>query len=283
MIAFNHLFFYEGSFELKNIAICTAAACLFAVINFGCSSSKEVESLPLEVRYARALEKFNKHDYLDAADDFKIVTVQYPGSLVADSAQFYIAQCRYRREEYILAASECDVLIRTMPSSPLVERARFMKAMADYELSPQPELDQKYTKQAIDDFQSFIEYFPTDSLAKDAAAKIQELNNKLAKKEYDNAELYYRLEYYRAAIQYFDIVLDRYHDTDYADDALLGKAEALHQRHDKAGALEAIGLFYQKYPSSNLKPDVDLLKAQIESEKTEPPKKNPGLSTSATP
>ncbi|HTX18357.1 MAG TPA: outer membrane protein assembly factor BamD [Bacteroidota bacterium] len=229
----------------------------------GCSSSKEVEALPVEVRYTKAMAEFAKQDYLEAADDFKIVTVQYPGSSVADSAQFYIADCRYLRKEYILAASECDLLVRTMPSSPLVPRARYMKARSEYELAPQASLDQKYTREAIDDFQSFIEYFPTDSLAKDAAAKINELNDRLAKKDLDNGNLYYRLEYYRAAIVYYDIVLDRHHDSQYAADALFGKARALRQRYDDAAALDAINQFYTKFPTSDLKGDVDALKADI--------------------
>jgi len=256
---------------MKNVLLMIVAAIALACGAAGCSSSKEVESLPVEIRYAQAMAKFEKEDYLEAAEDFKLVTVQYPGSSVADSAQFHIAQCRYRRDEFILAASECDLLVKTMPSSGLVPKARYMKAIAEYELSPKSSLDQKYTRLAIDDFQTFIEYFPTDSLAKDAAAKINELNDKLAKKEMDNANLYYRLEYYKAAIAYFDIVLDRYHDSQYADDALFGKARACRQRHDDAAALEAINLFYQKYPSSNLRADVDALKAEIKASPSKTP------------
>ena len=271
---------------MKSAIFFLAILLIAAACEIGCSSSKEVESLPVEVRYSQAMTKFNKEDYLEAAEDFKLVTVQYPGSSVADSAQFYIALCRYRRDEFILAASECDILIKTMPSSPLIPRARYLKGMSDYELSPQFTLDQKYTRAAIDDFQSFIEYFPNDSLAKDAAEKIDELNNKLAKKEYENGRLYFRLEYYRAAITYFDIVLDRYHDSRYADNALFGKAQALRERHDDAGALQAINLFYLKYPTSDLKPDVDALKARIEADPSKPntvPEKSLGLSTVTTP
>ena len=133
-----------------------------------------------------------------------------------------------------------------MPSSPLVIKARYMKAMSNYELSPKSELDQKFTKEAIDDFQAFIEYYPTDSLAKVAEAKIVELNNKLAKKEYDNGKLYLRLEVLQIGdCDTFDIVLDRYHDSDYADDALLGKAMALRERHDYTAALDAVNLFFR--------------------------------------
>ena len=252
----------------------------------GCSSTKEIETLSAEVRFAQAMLKFNDESYLEAIEDFKIIIVQYPGSSVADSAQLHLADCRYRRGEYILAGAEYETLVRTMPSSPLVARARYMKAMSGYELSPKSELDQKYTREAIDDFQTFIEYSPTDSLAKGAAAKIVELNNKLAKKEFENGKLYFRLEYFKAAITYFDNVLEHYHDTEYADDALLGKARALRERHDYAGALDAIALFFQKYASSDLKAEVDELKTAVEQDMINTkasPKKSDGLSTKDVP
>jgi len=270
---------------LNNSFAIAAVSYVFMLGFFGCGSSKETESLPAEERFADAMTKFIHENYLEAAEDFKTVTVQYPGSAFADSAQFLIGECRYRREEFILAGSEYDLLVRTMPSSPLVIKARYMKAMSNYELSPKSELDQKFTKEAIDDFQAFIEYYPTDSLAKVAAAKIVELNNKLAKKEYDNGKLYLRLEYYRSAIAYFDLVLDRYHDSDYADDAMLGKAMALRERHDYTAALDAINLFFQKYPSSSLKNDAETLKSNIEADLAAPKpvrKKSVGLSTNAS-
>ncbi len=89
---------------------------------------------------------------------------------------------------------------------------------------------------------------------------------------------------YRSAIAYFDIVLDRYHDSDYADDALLGKATALRERHDYTAALDAVNLFFQKYPSSGLKKDAETLKSNIEEDIAAPKpvrKKSVGLSTNA--
>ncbi len=237
---------------------------LAAVLLAGCSSTKEIEALTPEQRYAVAMEKFNNGDYLDAIEDFKIITVQFPGSTVADKAQFYLGECRYERGEYILAAAEFDLLIRTMSSSQLVSKAQYMRAMSYYNLSPRSQLDQKYTREAIDDFQTFIEYSPTDSLAKDAEAKIAELNDKLAKKQYNDGMLYYRLEYYKAAIVYFDYVLEHYHDSQYADDALFGKARALFQRKHYAESLDAISTFMAKYPDSNLLPDVKELQSEIQ-------------------
>ena len=60
------------------------------------------------------------------------------------------------------------------------------------------------------------------------------------------------------------MVLDKYHDTQYAEPALLRKAEALSNRKKYAEAKEAIVKFREKYPSSLLKSDAEQLNADIE-------------------
>jgi len=232
----------------------------------GCGSTKETVLLSLDELYTQAMEKFNKKDYLDAIDDFKAITVQYQGSEYADDAQFHLAECRFRRDEYILAASEYDILIKTMPSSKFATRARYLKALSYYNLSPKSQLDQKYTLEAIDDFQSYIEYSPTDTLVKDAETKITELNDKLAKKEFDNGRLYFTLEFYRAAVKYFELVMDQYHDTPYAPRAMVWKARSLKEHKDYAAALDVVTGFFEKYPDNDLRDDALQLKDEIEKE-----------------
>ncbi|MCX6136529.1 MAG: outer membrane protein assembly factor BamD [Ignavibacteriales bacterium] len=243
----------------------TLISILVACICWGCSSSKETQIPSADRLYKQAMEKFNDEDYLSAIEDFKTITIQYQGSDYADKAEFHLAECRYLREEFILAAAEYDVLIRSMPSSPMVPTARYKKALSYYNLSPKPQLDQKYTTQAIDEFQAFLEYSPADSLAKSAAEKITELNNKLASKDFENARLYYRMGYYKAAIAYYDYVLEHYHDSEFADDALLGKARCQKERKDFAGALQSIDLFLERYPSSDLKPALLELQTDVRS------------------
>ena len=214
--------------------------------------------------YALGMKAFEDEDYLAAIEEFKVVSLQYQGSNVADSAQFYMAESRYLREEYILAAFEYDVLLRTMPSSVFVSRARFRRATCFYELSPKSYLDQNYSRKAIDEYQAFLEYHPTDTLASLAEQRINELNTKLAKKDYENGITYMHMEYYKAATYYFDLVLEKYHDTQYAEPALLKKAEALTNRKKYADAKEAVDKFCAKYPTSVLKSDADQLRADIE-------------------
>ncbi len=247
-----------------------------------CGSTREVEQLSVEKRFEHAKALFQEENYLEAYEEFRIVTLQYQGSTFADVAQFNMGECRYRREEYVLAAYEYDVLVRTMPTSKYVPQARYQRAMCYYRLSPTYYLDQTYSRQAVDEFQSFIEYHPTDSLVTQAEAKISELNTKLARKEYENGITYVRMEYYKAALASFEHVLEKYHDTPFAEQAQYKKAEVLLLRNRVNEARTEVEKFFTKYPNSSLKADAEKLRTEILSrppQKLPEPRKNPTAST----
>lgn len=235
-----------------------------AVLLLGsCSSTKEVEQISVEKRFENAKKLYDDHDYLQAYEEFRIVTLQYQGNALANDAQYFMGECRFNREEYILAAYEYDVLIRTMPTSPFVAKARYSKALCYFRMSPSFNHDQSYTKQAIDEFQSFIEYHPTDSLVTSAEKIIGELNTKLAQKEFENGVTYMHMEYYKSAAASFDHVLEKYHDTPYAEQAQLRKAEAQLMRNRPHEAKTEIDKFFSKYPSSQWKSDAERLRRDI--------------------
>ncbi len=236
-----------------------------AVLVQGCGSSEELAQLTVEQRFELAMKKFKDEDYLDAREDFRVITLQFQGSALADDAQFYFAECYFRREEFTLAAYEYDLLVRAMPTSEYVARARYQRAMCYYEASRPYYLDQQETRRAVDEFQTFIEYHPTDSLVLDAEAKIAELNAKLARKEYENGITYMHMEYYRAAVNSFDEVLEKYHDTPYAEQAHLKKVEALVLRNRHGEAKAELQRFFSRYPNSRFKSDAEELRKEIES------------------
>jgi outer membrane protein assembly factor BamD len=238
---------------------------LFSFLSLnGCGSTEEViQQIPVEERFALAMGLFDEEDYLEAEKEFRVITLQFPGTSLADDAQYYQGECRYFRDEFILAAYEYDVLLRTMPTSAFASRARFRKAECYYNSSPESFRDQDYTRKAIDEFQAFLEYHPTDSLAPLAAERIQELNTKLAKKEYDNGELYLTMNSYKAAQYYFDLILEKYHDTLYAELAQLKKAQTNFLRKRYSDAKTDIDLFFQRYPESGARAEAEKLRTDI--------------------
>ena len=238
---------------------------VLALIAGGCGSSeKAVSTMTADERFAHAKALYDDGDYLEAINEFTVITLQYQGSTHAADAQFYLGECRFQRGEYLLASFEYGVVRRNYPASPRAQEAQYKLALSYYELSPRYNLDQQYTRKAIDEFQAFVEYYPSNPLVADADAKIKELTNRLAKKQYESARLYTTMEYYKAALMYYDDVIDRYHDTEYAPLAYLDKTELLLSRRRYREARETLDAFAARFPQSVLQSRADALRKQLD-------------------
>lgn len=223
---------------------------LLMFILWNCSSGTNTSLLPADEHLAYAMKLYNEEDYLKAIDEFQNIMLQYPGKEVADDAEYYLGMSYFNRGEYILAAYEFSKLIKNIPASEFVPVAQYQLAQSYYKLSPPYQLDQKYTEQAIDEFQAFIDFFPMNEKVPEAEQKIQELNTKLAEKTFKSAEIYQKMDYTTAAIEYYNIVVDNYHDTPYAPRALYNKIKLLLNKDREDEALMSINSFLEKYPDN---------------------------------
>jgi|WetSurMetagenome_2_1015567.scaffolds.fasta_scaffold27814_6 outer membrane protein assembly factor BamD len=238
---------------------------ILALVIYSCSSSgkSDIQTDDPEKAMQSAMKNYNDRDYLDAIDDFSLIKIKFSGTRVADKAQYYLGMCYYQRKEYILAASEFENLIKNFSTSSYSVLGRYHLAMCYYGLSPDFSLDQTYTKYAIMEFQNFLELYPNDKLARDAESKITELKNKLSFKLFKSGELYMVMDNYKAAIYYFESVLQEYFETDYADDALLGKIQALLKKNKKEDALKEIERFEKKFSKSEYYSRVESIKKSL--------------------
>ncbi len=250
--------------RLSTKTILTGLAVLLALLNITCGHSNVTTVLDAEGHFALGKKRFLDRDYLEAQSEFEVIRLQYPGSIIADSAQYYLGECHYYQDEFLLAAEEYQTLRRNMPASTLLPLAQYKIAMCYYNLSPKSSLDQSYTKRAIDEFQAFIEYYPTNELVKSAEDKIAELNTRLAKKIFESGVLYMKLNDYTAAAIYFNLVIEKYHDTPYAELAQLNKVKALMARRKYAEAKTELEKYFEKYPSTANRGDADALQKDID-------------------
>jgi outer membrane protein assembly factor BamD len=237
---------------------------VFSLFIWGCGSSIDTSNYTPSERLAYAQKLYNDEDYLEAVQEFQAIILQYPGNPVVDDAQYYLAESRYQRGEYILAAYEFSKLIKTMPASEFVPKAQFMLAECYYGLSPDYRLDQQYTKKAISEYQAFIDFFPANEKVKEAEKKISELNDKLAHKEYNTADLYETMGDDRSALIYYTNVIDDYHDTQYAPIAMYDKINLLVSMNKNNDALDEISKFLERYPDDKRIKELQELKTSIE-------------------
>src|SRR5690554_1868353 len=229
----------------------------------GCASTEETLTYDADARLKFAMALYDDEDYLNAVNEFQAILLQFPGNAIADDAQYYLAMSRFKRGEFVLAAFEFSKLIKNMLASDYIPEAQYMLAECYYQLSPDYSLDQKYTIKAIEEFQAFIDFFPTNNRVAEAENKIVELNEKLAHKEYNNAYIYERLEYYTAALKYYDNVIETYHDTKYAPMAMYDKIKLLIERNRSSEALAEITKFLNRYPANLRVGELQQLKSSL--------------------
>ncbi len=197
-----------------------------AILFTACKSSRLVNpGEPINVIYQRGVDRFEAGDYTDASEIFEAVTRLGRGTNFAQDAQFYLAESYFNQQRYILAEAEYNRFISFFPRDPRRVQADFKKAMSLYHQSPRYRLDQTATRKAIEEFQLFNSRYPNSELVLESAEKINELRAKLARKYYESAEFYLRTEQFKAATIYYDLVIDRYPESPWAEDALLKQIE----------------------------------------------------------
>ena len=72
-----------------------------------------------------------------------------------------------------------------------------------------------------------------------------------------------KLEYYKSATLYFNSLVEKYHDTEFAEPALLGKVKTLVIRRKYLEAKPEIEKFIQKYPQSTSLQEAQNLQQEI--------------------
>ena len=193
---------------------------------------------------------FADRKWLRAREAFERLLLVAPTHPKADSAQFLIAESYFEEKQYLTAATEFLKLAQTRPTIELADDARFRACRAYAELSPRPELDQKYTHEAIAECRALLLLYPESPWAEEARVQIAALRNKLARKMYLNAKYYMDRGAYDSAILYFNDLLKEYPDSPIVPSALL----RLHDAYRKVGyeeeAREVRARLLREFPNS---------------------------------
>ncbi|MCC6846213.1 MAG: outer membrane protein assembly factor BamD [Bacteroidetes bacterium] len=228
----------------------------------GCSSSQRKITPDAASIFKQGMAALDDEDYPEAQRLFDVIRLQFPATPYADDAQYYLGESHYRKGEYILAAFNFGMIRRNYPNSDFVKMSVYKTAMCYYELSPPFDRDQDYTRKAIAGFSEFQAIFPTDSLADAAGAKITGLRGKLAHRDFNAAENYRKMTYNRAAISYYEMVIDDYPDTEFCEPAYLGKMELLVLGKRFAEAHNFAELYLKRYPAGRFRNDFANLETQ---------------------
>ncbi len=236
-------------------------SCLFLILFVISSCRNQALIKPgdsLQTAYKKAMQLYQSEKYSDAANAFETVIEIGRGTDYGQEAQFYLAESYFNNDRFLLAASEYERYISLYPRSDKRQQAQFQEAYCYYELSPRYKLDQKYTRKAVEKFRIFNSRYPNSEQVDKADKLIVELREKLAKKLYYSADLYMRTDQYEAAVIYYDLTIDNYPETVWAQRSLVDEINAYNtyagrsvqskqqQRYRKA--IETYEKFIQLFP-----------------------------------
>ena len=124
------------------------------------------------------------------------IVTQFKGSEKAEDSLYLLALSNYENKDYETAGSFFKTYYTRFPKGKYTELARYYAGYGYYLDSPEPQLDQSGTINAIQELQAFLDYFPKSDKVANAQNAIFELQDKLTLKQLENAQLYYNLGTY---------------------------------------------------------------------------------------
>lgn len=226
-----------------------------------CGEFRKIQkSADWKVKYEAAVKYYQEEDYNKSIILFEEILPIIKGTKEAETGNFYFAYSYFHRRQYILASHHFQEFVTIYGRSENVMEATYMHAYSLYLQSPDYQLDQTSTYEAVAAMQNFINNYPTSEYAADADRIIDEMQVKLETKAYNNAKLYHKLRRYKSALVAFENFKDDYPDSNYNQEIAylnievsydLAVASITNKQEERfQNTIEFYQEFIDKYPSS---------------------------------
>jgi outer membrane protein assembly factor BamD len=202
----------------------------------GCAGKQAVVLKGADEYFAEGKRALDKKHYPEAIEKLQRVVTNYPGATVVGDAQFYLAEAHFRSKDYVNAVFEYQRLLDNYPSSAHVAEAQYQIGEASYQQRRRPELDQKETLDALNQFRRFLDDNPDSPLAERARQRVADCRAQLGHKLYLGGRLYQRQKHPEAAESVFREVMRAYPDTPWYYEALYQIGEIALAKEDAAQA-----------------------------------------------
>lgn len=178
-----------------------AVSLFLAVATLSCGEyGKLIEGNDYEKQYQEALKYFRAGKTSKTLALLSNVENIYAGTDKIDTIKFYIASSCYDRGDFSSSSELFDEFRKNYSRSPFLERAEYLYAMSFYNQAPSSELDQSFASKAKDAFTEFANRYPENDNSKKCLGYIEELEERMHKKDFYVGETYYKIGYHQSAI-----------------------------------------------------------------------------------
>ena len=204
--------------KLRNLIVVLASL----VSLMSCKSEYEMllNSTDADLKYEAAFQYFNDKKYSKAASLFESLSVLADGTERGDTVKYYWGLSNYKFKDYYTAETNFDQFISSYPRSPFASEARYLRLDCLFRQTLRYELDQTPTYKAMNEISAYMLEYPSNVHMQECKDMLVELGDRLDKKAYESAKLYYRMEDYLASRVAFKNVLKDDADNIYREDIL---------------------------------------------------------------
>ena len=155
-------------------------------------------------KYTAAEQYYENGEFRRANALIEQIIPSFRGKPQGERLVFFFANSYYETRSYYSAAIQFENFIKSYPNSQRIQEAYFMEAKSYFMLSPIYTLDQDDTFTGIDKLQVFINRFPNSEYLTEALELMEQLQNKIEKKEFEISKQYYTIRDYSSAIKSLD-------------------------------------------------------------------------------
>lgn len=165
---------------------------------------------PDKYLFDQGTDALTKKRWLKAREYFRQIVDEYPQSRYRPDAKLGLGDAYLGDrsvESLILAGNEFREFLTFYPTHERAYYAQYKLALSHYEQMLAPARDQTQTKDALREFQAFVERYPDSPLINDGQRKLQECQDRLSDADYQVGYMYYRTRWYPGAISRFRAVM----------------------------------------------------------------------------
>ena len=259
----------------RSSLFCLAAGLLLLAGVAACCSEYEqvLESNDIDLKYNAAFNYFNAGKYTRSTQLFESLTMLTNGTERHDTVLFYLGLSNYSYQDYYTAETNFDQYLSFYPQGTFAEQADFLRIDCLYRSTLRYELDQTPTYTAITAMGEYLQEHPVGANADIIRHRMEELGERLDRKAFENARLYYKMEDFKAARVALRNVLKEDADNVYREEILDYTAMSSYKYADNSVSSKRKERFlvFQddylnfigEYPESEHRKELDALYAKV--------------------
>ena len=160
--------------------------------------------------YEQGQANLEKKKWLTAREYFRRLVDGYPQSRYRAEAKLGIGDSYLGEdtpEAQVYALNEYREFLSFFPTHPRADHAQYKLALSFYEQMLAPQRDQTATRDAIREFELFLERYPTSTLKPEVETRLRTARDRLSRAEYEVGLHYFRVKWYPGAMDRFAAVL----------------------------------------------------------------------------